>query len=108
VFGLAREEIDEQHDSIITQRLCIDGQRDLEFAAYVKERLPGDFGSENAHSLASFLLDMLQISPERRLPAKDLLSAPFLLGRSEGWRSECKAIHPSNTWVHYLTSHLSF
>lgn len=84
MFGLAREEIDEQHDSIITQRLCIDGQRGQEFAAYVKERLPGDFGSENAHSLASFLLDMLQISPERRLPAKDLLSAPFLLGRSEG------------------------
>ncbi|KAG2415089.1 hypothetical protein HFD88_006280 [Aspergillus terreus] len=84
VFGLAREEIDEQHDSIITQRLCIDGQRDQEFAAYVKERLPGDFGSENAHSLASFLWAMLQVSPERRLPAKDLLSAPFLLGRSKG------------------------
>ncbi|KAL5362194.1 serine protein kinase [Aspergillus floccosus] len=65
VFGLTREKIDKEHDSLISQRFCVDGQRDQKFAAYLKERLPDDFGAENARSLASSLLLMLQVSPER-------------------------------------------
>lgn len=80
-FGLTREEIDQDHETLISQILCLN--RDQEFTGYLTDRLPDDFGAENVQNLASFLLLMLQISPQRRLSAKSLLYTPFVSGESQ-------------------------
>ncbi|KAL4999226.1 kinase-like protein [Aspergillus recurvatus] len=77
-FGLTREEIDNDHCSLISQRLDSNSQRDEDFTGYLRERLPNNFGAESVESLASFLLLMLQISPRERLLARDLLQTPFM------------------------------
>lgn len=81
-FGLTREEIDKAYETLISQILGPSGQSGQDFARYLANRLPNDFGAENTQSLASFLLLMLQINPKRRLPTKDLLYAPFVSGIS--------------------------
>ncbi|KAL4941127.1 hypothetical protein BDV06DRAFT_7650 [Aspergillus oleicola] len=81
-FGLTREEIDKEHHSLISQILCLSGQRNQDFTGYLKDRLPNNFGAENVRNLASFLLLMLQTSPQRRPSAKSLLHTPFVLGES--------------------------
>lgn len=43
-----------------------------------------DFGGdENLQNLASFLLSMLQIDSQRRMPVKELLRHPFLTGGNQ-------------------------
>ncbi|PYH36378.1 serine protein kinase [Aspergillus neoniger CBS 115656] len=66
-FGITREEIDNDHGILIEKRLGSNNQ-DGDF----------NFGAENAESLASFLLYMLQIDPRERLSAKELLQTPFM------------------------------
>ncbi|GLA95652.1 hypothetical protein AtubIFM61612_008502 [Aspergillus tubingensis] len=53
-FGITREEIDNDHCTLIEKRLSLNNQ-DADFADYLRERLPENFGAENAESLASFL-----------------------------------------------------
>lgn len=81
-FGLTREEIDKEHETLISQILCLNSQGDQELTRYLTDRLPNDFGAENVRNLTSFLLLMLQISPQRRLSAKSLLYTPFVSGES--------------------------
>lgn len=50
------------------------------FAAYISERLPNDFGTENVVQLAHFLWSMLQESPQDRKPTTALLHHPFIAG----------------------------
>ncbi|KNG83515.1 hypothetical protein ANOM_007753 [Aspergillus nomiae NRRL 13137] len=76
VFGLARQEIDNDHNALIDQRLSSNGQRGENFTNYLRARLP-NFTVDSVESLASFLLLMLQKSRQRRLSAKDLLQSPF-------------------------------
>ncbi|XRM47458.1 hypothetical protein ABZX51_010430 [Aspergillus tubingensis] len=77
-FGITREEIDNDHCTLIEKRLSLNNQ-DADFADYLRERLPENFGAENAESLASFLVLMLQIDPCERLSAKELLRTPFMM-----------------------------
>ncbi|RAK86723.1 serine protein kinase [Aspergillus costaricaensis CBS 115574] len=79
-FGITREEIDNDHGILIEKRLGSNNQYG-DFVDYLRERLPENFGAENAESLASFLLYMLQIDPRERLSAKELLRTPFMLDR---------------------------
>ncbi|OJI81370.1 hypothetical protein ASPTUDRAFT_32781 [Aspergillus tubingensis CBS 134.48] len=79
-FGITREDIDNDHCILIEKRLGSNNQ-DAEFAEYLRERLPENFGAENVESLASFLLCILQIDPRERLSAKELLRTPFMLDR---------------------------
>lgn len=76
-FGITREEIDNDHGILIEKRLGSNNQ-DGDFAEYLRERLPENFGAKNAESLASFLLLMLQIDPRERLSAEQLLQTPFM------------------------------
>lgn len=50
------------------------------FAAYISERLPKDFGTENVEQLAHFLWSMLQKNPQDRKPTAVLLDHPFIGG----------------------------
>ncbi|PYH73801.1 serine protein kinase [Aspergillus vadensis CBS 113365] len=79
-FGITREEMDNDHCTHIEKRLGSNNQN-VDFAKYLRERLPKNFGAENAESLASFLLLMLQIDPRERLSAKELLRTSFMLDR---------------------------
>lgn len=51
-----------------------------QFAVYISERLPGDFGTENIEKLARFLWSMLQDRPQDRESIAVLLNDPFLVG----------------------------
>ncbi|OJZ87272.1 hypothetical protein ASPFODRAFT_59710 [Aspergillus luchuensis CBS 106.47] len=77
-FGVTREEIDSDHGILIKKRLG-SNNLDGDFAEYLRERLPENFGAKNAESLASFLLLMLQIDPCERLPADELLQTSFMM-----------------------------
>lgn len=46
-FGITREEIDNDHCTLIEKRLGLNNQ-DADFAEYLRERLPENFGAENA------------------------------------------------------------
>lgn len=51
-----------------------------EFAIYVAERVPADFGTEDVKQLTSFLWSMLRQYRKDRKSAAELLNHPFLLG----------------------------
>ncbi|RAH67894.1 serine protein kinase [Aspergillus aculeatinus CBS 121060] len=78
-FRLTRKEIENDHCSLINQRLSSNSQGDENFMRYLSDRLPISFGAKNVKTLASFLSHMLQVSPRDRLSASDLLQTPFLL-----------------------------
>lgn len=50
------------------------------FAIYVSERLPTDFGKDDAENLADFLWSALQECPENRRSTTELLDHIFLVG----------------------------
>ncbi|KAL3430863.1 kinase-like domain-containing protein [Aspergillus tetrazonus] len=77
-FGLTRDDIDNNHCSLIDQRLDSNSLRNEKFRGHLRDRLPDNFGAESLEALASFLLLMLQIDPRERLPAKDLLQTRFM------------------------------
>ncbi|KAL4890865.1 serine protein kinase [Aspergillus ambiguus] len=83
IFGLTREEIDDDHHCLIDQRVGSNSQRDDEnFTEYLRERLPDNFGAGNVESFASCLSLMLQNVPHKRLPARELLQTPFMFDES--------------------------
>lgn len=82
-FGLTREEIDNDHCSLINQRLSSNSQDDENFMRYLSDRLPNSFGAKNVKTLASYLSHMLQVSPRDRLSASNLLQTPFLSSASQ-------------------------
>jgi serine/threonine-protein kinase SRPK3 len=73
MFGLTQDEIDEEHEGLISQLL--DSSRC--FTTHLADRLMGEFGADNLARLADFLLLVLSRSPKRP-SAKQLLSTPFL------------------------------
>lgn len=77
MLGLTRDEIDKEHEGLISQLLDSTDRRQL-FTTHLADRLMGDFGADNLDRLADFLLLMLQRSPQKRPSAKQLLSSPFL------------------------------
>ncbi|BCS18364.1 uncharacterized protein APUU_11192A [Aspergillus puulaauensis] len=77
MFGLTRDEIDKEHEGLISQLLDSTDRRRL-FTTHLADRLMGHFGADNLNRLADFLLLMLQRSPQKRPSAKQLLSSPFL------------------------------
>ncbi|KAL4733839.1 kinase-like protein [Aspergillus similis] len=77
-FGLTREDVDNDHYSLINQILDPNSQRDEKFTGYLRDRLPDNFSAECVETLASFLLLMLRINPRERLPARDLLQTQFM------------------------------
>lgn len=77
-FGLTRDDIDNNHCSLIDQRLDSNSLRNEKFRGHLRDRLPDNFGAESLEALASFLLLVLQIDPRERLPAKDLLQTRFM------------------------------
>ena len=83
-FGLTREEIDKEHETLIDQILSADCQKGQELTGYLTDRLPSDFGAGNVQNLASLLSLMLQRKPQDRLSAESLLRTPFVLGEFQG------------------------
>lgn len=77
-FGITREDIDNDHCSLINQRLDSNSQSDEKFRQYLREKLPDTFAAEDVEALASFLSLMLRINPRKRLPARDLLQTQFM------------------------------
>ncbi|GKZ35375.1 hypothetical protein AbraIFM66950_006003 [Aspergillus brasiliensis] len=75
-FGIPREEVNQEHLELIDERLS-DPAGLAGFAGYLAERLPGDFGAENAQRLAMFLLLMLRVNREERPSTEDLLGQIF-------------------------------
>ncbi|KAI2852127.1 hypothetical protein CBS147321_2583 [Aspergillus niger] len=75
-FGIPKEEINKEHLKLIDEKLSDPAGR-AEFAAYLADRLPDDFGAENVQVLAKFLLLMLQVSPGERPSTKVLLDHAF-------------------------------
>lgn len=73
MFGLTQDEIDKEHECLISQLL--DSSR--RFTTHLADRLIDDFGADNLERLTDFLLLMLSRSPKRP-SAKQLLSTPFL------------------------------
>ncbi|KAL4994052.1 kinase-like domain-containing protein [Aspergillus recurvatus] len=81
-FGLSAKEVDEEHLRLISQLLDGEG-----LVAHLTDKLPADFGAENARNLACFLAMMLQQDPGRRMAAAELLKQPFVIGDIEGQTS---------------------
>lgn len=77
-FGITRKDIDNDHCSLIDQRLDSNSQGDEKFREYLREKLPNTFAAEDVEALASFLSLMLRKNPRKRLPARDLLQAQFM------------------------------
>ncbi|RDK45516.1 serine protein kinase [Aspergillus phoenicis ATCC 13157] len=75
-FGIPKEEVNKEHLKLIDEKLSDPAGR-AEFAAYLADRLPDDFGAENVQGLAKFLLLMLQVSPGERPSTKVLLDHAF-------------------------------
>lgn len=50
-----------------------------EFAMYIRERVPTDFGPGDTEKLADFLWSMLQERAEDRKSTAELLNHPFLV-----------------------------
>lgn len=73
-FGLTREQIEEEHTTLIDE-VIDDSPTDStgRFAMYLKDRLPCNFGQENMGNLASFLESILQRDPRSRQSAAALL-----------------------------------
>ncbi|KAL1867615.1 hypothetical protein Plec18167_008615 [Paecilomyces lecythidis] len=82
-FGLSAEQIDREHSRLIEQIFGNDGQTNERFTKHVEDRLPPDFGIKNIQRLSWLLLSMLQISPEKRMSAAQLLDHIFLEGVPE-------------------------
>lgn len=78
MWGLSREEIDEDHHTFIEERLGAGEQGGGDFTEYLGERLPDSFDAGNVESFASFLLLMLRLEPQSRLSTGELLQAPFV------------------------------
>lgn len=51
-----------------------------EFAMYIRDRIPTDFGPEDTEKLADFLWSMLQERAEDRKSTAELLNHTFLVG----------------------------
>lgn len=79
-FGLSAEQIDREHSRLIEQIFGNDGQTNERFTKHLEDRLPPDFGIKNIQRLSWLLLSMLQISPEKRMSAAQLLDHIFLEG----------------------------
>lgn len=56
------------------------GNGSQQFAVYLSERLPEDFGVDNLEKLAHLLWTMLQERPQDRKSLAVLLNDPFLVG----------------------------
>ncbi|KAJ5655034.1 hypothetical protein N7490_002037 [Penicillium lividum] len=79
-FGCTIDEIHGKLRSFMHKLFECDNQK---FAVYVGEKLPVDFGKENAKKLANYLWSMLQERPEDRESTVGLLNHPFLLGQRD-------------------------
>lgn len=76
-FGLTREQIDEEHYTLINKVIDDDPANNRCFTAYLKEKLP-HCREEDVMSLVSFLGSMLQRDLHSRKSTTALLCHPFL------------------------------
>ena len=78
-FGVTAECVNEEHESLISDRVGNDGRDCGVFSNYLKQRLPSTFGEKDIQPFTAFLRSMLQTNPRQRISSAQLLRHPWLV-----------------------------
>lgn len=93
-FSVTAEYVNEEHESLICDRIGNDGQDCGVFSDYLKQRLPSTFGEKDIQPFAAFLRSMLQTNARQRIFSAQLLRHPWLV---EGLRCDTLSSEISRT-----------